>query len=138
VPDRIEDGSFEGALVAAGDGARATPLEIARAYSIFIDGTYAKERVIRPETARTVRTMLEEVVHGPMGTGKAAAIPGHRIAGKTGTSGDPSGATYASFVGFFPSENPRYIIYIGIDSPKDSGTGGKAASPVFARIASRL
>jgi cell division protein FtsI (penicillin-binding protein 3) len=145
---RVETGSFEGAVTAIGQRrVWSTPLEMAAAYAVFAnEGVYrapAKaartepgERVIRAETARAVRTMLEHAVGGERATGKGAQLAGVRVAGKTGTSDDSSGI-FASFVGIVPADAPRYVIYVGVGAPKREGSGATIAAPAFARIASR-
>src|SRR6185437_10765304 len=99
------------------------------------------EPIVKPETARTVVTMLGQVVYGEHGTGKAAAIPGVRVAGKTGT-GDferPDGtmAYYVSFVGIVPADHPRFVILVGVEAPREGGYGGNVAAPAFARVATQ-
>ncbi len=136
LPPRIDD-DFELAVVAAGEGLRATPRALVTAYGALVDGKIEGREVFRPETAARVRVLLEDVVYAKEGTGGRAAIPSARISGKTGTS-ENGKEIYASFVGFLPSRAPRYVIYVGVDSPRDNAPGGRAAAPVFARIASRL
>jgi cell division protein FtsI (penicillin-binding protein 3) len=97
-------------------------------------------RVISPETASTLTSVMEEVVQ--RGTAKAAQIEGYRIAGKTGTAAKivdghySKSKYYSSFVGFFPAERPRFTILVMIDSAS-AGTyyGGAVAAPIFKRIA---
>ncbi|ALA57052.1 peptidoglycan D,D-transpeptidase FtsI family protein [Nitrospira moscoviensis] len=99
-----------------------------------------KRRVIAPDTARTVTTILEGVVTD--GTGGKAAIPGFRVAGKTGTAQkiDPRTGTYSatqfvgSFVGFVPAEAPRLAMIVVIDEPQGDAWGGTVAAPVFRRV----
>jgi cell division protein FtsI (penicillin-binding protein 3) len=105
-------------------------------------------RVVSPETAKTVREMFRAVVQdvpGQTGTGKAAALPGYQIAGKTGTAqqidkdtGGYSNSQYwITFAGILPADNPRYVIGIMLDAP--SGTQFSAsAAPLFHDIASYL
>jgi len=96
---------------------------------------------MKPETARAVLDMLDEVVNSDRGTGKRARIDGARVAGKTGTAAWdlPGGGEghYASFVGIVPEEGPRFVILVGVEQPKDDGSGGDVAAPAFARIAAR-
>ncbi len=101
-------------------------------------------RVISESTAARLTSLLRRVVDS--GTGKAARIPGISIAGKTGTAQKPreDGKGYsdsefvASFVGFFPAENPRYLISIMLDTDRQHQWGGASAAPTFKRIAQRI
>ncbi len=103
-----------------------------------------KRRVISPDTARAVTRMLEGVVTD--GTGGRAAIPGIRVAGKTGTAQkiDPRTGTYSatefvgSFVGFAPAENPRLAMIVVIDEPQGEAWGGTVAAPVFQRVGGQV
>ncbi len=77
--------------------------------------------MIKPETARAVRRMLELAVL-PGGTAPKAQVAGYRVAGKTGTAHKLEGRGYAnkyvaSFVGFAPVSNPRLIVAVMIDEP---------------------
>jgi cell division protein FtsI/penicillin-binding protein 2 len=98
-------------------------------------------RVISAQTARTLTGMLEQAV---LRENSAARVPGYRIAGKTGTAQIPIPGGYddpwtiASFVGYGPASNPRLIILVKLDRPTSSPYGGQTASPVFARLASRM
>jgi cell division protein FtsI/penicillin-binding protein 2 len=97
-------------------------------------------RPVSAATARQLERMLEAVVTD--GTGRAAAIPGYRVAGKTGTAqkADPGGRGYsssryvASFVGFAPARRPALVAAVIIDEPWPLYHGGQVAAPVFARI----
>jgi cell division protein FtsI/penicillin-binding protein 2 len=99
-------------------------------------------RVIAPGTARTMRSFMEGVVDS--GTAKLARIDGMRIGGKTGTSQRLVGDAYsnqshtASFVGFFPMEDPKVLILVIIDDPQEGYYGGSVAAPVFHEIALRI
>lgn len=98
-------------------------------------------RVISEDTARTLATILKGVVTD--GTGKAAAVEGFEVAGKTGTSQKVDRATgrysrhkvVASFVGFVPVEQPRLAIIVVIDEPSTLRWGGSIAAPTFRDIA---
>jgi beta-lactamase regulating signal transducer with metallopeptidase domain len=153
LPARIEDQSFEGACVAIGEGRMtATPLQLVAAYAVLAnDGIYLAptltrrspapgEPLLKPSTAGAVVAMLEEAVNSEHATGKAARIAGVRVAGKTGTAAwlpDGSEGTYSSFVGIVPAEHPRFVILVGVESPRGNESGGKVAAPAFARLASR-
>ncbi|HEX7766203.1 MAG TPA: penicillin-binding protein 2 [Nitrospira sp.] len=103
-----------------------------------------KRRVVSPETARTVTSILEGVVTD--GTGTKAAIPGFRVAGKTGTAQkiDPRTGAYSStlfvgsFVGFVPADNPRLAMIVVIDEPQGESWGGTVAAPVFRRVGEQV
>ena len=101
-------------------------------------------RVIRPETAATLRRLMEGVVlHG---TGPLARLDGWTAAGKTGSAQkiDPATGRYsatqliASFTGFAPINNPAVAILISLDSPIGLHEGGQVAAPVFKRIAEQV
>jgi cell division protein FtsI (penicillin-binding protein 3) len=102
-------------------------------------------RVVSPETARSLRTMLTAVTqdaHGQRGTGYLAAVPGYQVAGKTGTAQqvDPDCKCYTSashtitFAGMLPAQQPRYVVAIMLDAP----AAGTSAAPLFHDIASYL
>jgi cell division protein FtsI (penicillin-binding protein 3) len=105
---------------------------------------HVKRRVVSPDTARTLTTILEGVVTS--GTGSKAAIPGFRVAGKTGTAQkiDPRTGTYSntqyvgSFVGFLPADAPRLAMIVVIDEPQGEAWGGTVAAPVFRRIGEQV
>ena len=101
-------------------------------------------RVIRPETAATLRRLMEGVVLN--GTGTLARLDGWTAAGKTGSAQkiDPATGRYsptnfvASFTGFAPISNPAVAILVSIDSPVGLHEGGPVAAPVFKRIAEQV
>jgi cell division protein FtsI (penicillin-binding protein 3) len=101
-------------------------------------------RVIRPETAATLRRLMEGVVLN--GTGFLARLDGWTAAGKTGSAQkiDPATGRYsrsnfvASFTGFAPINNPAVTILVSIDSPVGLHEGGPLAAPVFKRIAEQV
>ena len=101
------------------------------------------------KTLDVVKEMLENVVQKPWGTANRIHNDYVKIAGKTGTSqtkywsvGDePINVQYiASFVGYFPSDNPKYTGIVVIHEPKKSKGyyGGTVAAPVFKRIAQKI
>src|SRR6266705_203825 len=111
------------------------------------EGTVAPvepRRVIQPETAATLRRLMEGVIlHG---TGKLAHLAGWTAAGKTGSAQkiDPSTGRYshtqliASFAGLAPINNPAVTILVSLDSPVGQHEGGQVAAPVFKRIAEQV
>lgn len=144
-----------------------TPLQIASAYAAvankgimmrpfvvrqILDEKYqvleeAHPQVVRKaigkSTALTLTRFFEGVVE--RGTGIAAKIPGLRIAGKTGTSRKNIDGHYdlsrftASFVGFFPADEPKVVCLVMLDNPHEGGyTGGLASAPIFRGIAQKI
>ena len=129
----------------ANDGVRVSPTVIAGTNSAngnFIPSKpRSNERVVSAETAKALRLMMESVVSGN-GTAPSAAIPGYRVAGKTGTAsryndicGCYSGYT-ASFIGFAPADAPRYVVSVTIQDPKGMHWGGYLGGPVFKKVMS--
>jgi cell division protein FtsI (penicillin-binding protein 3) len=127
----------------ANDGVRVTPTLVAGYTSP--DGTFqaagspATTRVVSAATARTVRSMLESVVSED-GTAPKAAIPGYRVAGKTGTANRVdetchcySGYT-ASFIGLAPADDPTLVVAVFLQNPRNGHFGGVLAGPVFKRV----
>ena len=99
--------------------------------------------MVTPQTAETLRTMLESVTM-PGGTGTKAAIPGYRVAGKTGTAQQPDpahGGAYCTtmnwdtFAGMVPADNPQFVVAIMVDNPAHGLEGGDVAAPLFHEIA---
>uniref|UniRef100_UPI0013E8F97C peptidoglycan D,D-transpeptidase FtsI family protein n=1 Tax=Streptomyces roseicoloratus TaxID=2508722 RepID=UPI0013E8F97C len=100
-----------------------------------------ESRVVSEKTARTLAEMLESVVDDEEGTGTKAAIPGYRVAGKTGTANrvDPELGRYkgytASFAGFAPADQPRVTVYCAIQNPtKGSYFGGQICGPIYKKV----
>ncbi len=151
------------AYISFGQEISITPLQLAsafaavanggtlyRPYLVAAAGSPEGERVERPGpqvlgqpltagTAREVERLLEGVVTD--GTGKAAAIEGYPVAGKTGTAqkavpggGYSANRFVASFVGFAPARNPRLVAAVVIDEPHPFYHGGQVAAPVFAAV----
>jgi cell division protein FtsI (penicillin-binding protein 3) len=145
---------------------QATPLQIALAYTALANGgTLMKpylvkerrdwadrvtwqaspdsvRRVFSRATADTLKKAFETVV-SETGTADLAMVDGLRIAGKTGTArksgpgGYIRGAYRATFVGFWPVENPQVVMAIVMDEPELSMYGGVVAAPVFKRVTER-
>ncbi len=127
----------------ANNGVRVSPTVIAGTQDASGHFTPAANRtstrVISEDTARELRLMMESVV-SPTGTAPSAAIPGYRVAGKTGTAwryddktGGYSGYT-ASFIGFAPADAPRYVINVTIQDPRNGYYGGLLGGPVFKKV----
>ena len=129
----------------ANGGVRVTPTVVAG--TIDPSGHYSPAksqssvRAVSEESAASIRTMLESVV-SEQGTAPAAAIPGYRVAGKTGTANrfDPTCSCYrgytSSFIGFAPADVPRYVVSVVIQNPQGQHFGGVIAGPVFKKVMS--
>jgi penicillin-binding protein A len=92
-------------------------------------------RSMDPPTAATLADMMEQVVTS--GTGRAAAVPGVRVAGKTGTSTGTNGNPNAWFIGFAPVEDPTIALAVFVENGGNEGesaTGGSVAAPIASRL----
>jgi len=112
------------------DGQHVTPVQ-----------SVAVRRVIAPQTAEQLTWMLVEAVQKET---DLAAVPGYKIAGKTGTAQVPIPGGYhpywtiASFIGYAPPEAPAFIVLVKIDKPTVDPWGSKVAAPVFKAVAEQL
>lgn len=132
----------------ANDGVMMRPYVVSR--MLDAEGSVVREtgpkkvrRVVRPETAEYLRNQyLEPIV--AEGTGRAAAIPGVSVAGKTGTAQKLKNGSYhqrayvASFVGVYPADEPKIAAIVVVDEPKTAYYASMVAAPVFSRIGSRM
>ena len=129
----------------ANDGVRVTPTVIAGVSDAAGRYTPANKqksvRVVSADTAAQMRLMMESVVSAS-GTAPSAAIPGYRVAGKTGTAQrvDDSCGCYrgytASFIGFAPADKPEFVVSVTIQDPKGLHWGGYLGGPVFKKVMS--
>lgn len=141
------------ALMSYGYGISITLLQIASSYTIFTNnGCYLKPKlfiesnnsyycnpIITPKTSKTMRDILKATVVD--GTGKKAGSSDFSVAGKTGTAQKLINGKYvnnahvSSFVGFAPVENPKYIVAVMIDEPKNGYYAATtAAAPLFQKV----
>jgi len=146
-----------------GQGVAVTPIQMATAASaVANDGKMMKPHVlkaiiqdgqqynttpqvlsvpIKPETAETMTALL---VKSLKEESSLALVPGYNIAGKTGTAEIPTSGVYgtdltnASFIGWGPVEDPRFLVYVWIEKPQVSPWGSVVAAPVFSEIAQEL
>lgn len=167
----VEDwGSFSIGSISMGQEVGVTPIQLISAVSAIANGgllykprvveelernghpqpvegasaSAEPKRVIRPDTAATLRRLMEGVVLN--GTGPKAHLDGWTSAGKTGTAQkiDPATGRYsrtkyiASFTGFAPINDPAVTILVSLDSPVGLHEGGDVAAPVFKRIAEQV
>ncbi|HUT64130.1 MAG TPA: penicillin-binding transpeptidase domain-containing protein [Anaerolineae bacterium] len=154
--------------ISFGQGVAVSPLQLVIAYAACANGGYlirphvVKEvigkdkrsgftidvqtirRAMNPETAAKLEELLCGVVES--GTGKAAALPNVRIAGKTGTAqrvkeekkGYEYGQYISSFIGYVTDRNPKILCLVIIDSPEGVYFGSQVAAPVFKNIINRI
>lgn len=150
-----------------GLGISVTPLQMATAYSIIANGgVYVKPRVIesiqfsdgkvleyKPEKVRRVikestsrevsRMLVNGVDSGVAGNGR---VEWYALAGKTGTSQiafrgkyeTGNASTNGSFAGFWPAEDPQFVIVVKLERPRTSNYGGATSAYIFADIAKEL
>jgi cell division protein FtsI/penicillin-binding protein 2 len=121
----------------ANDGEYVAPRLVAQVGGKRVSPS-APKRVVSPQAAQLVRRYMETVVHSDFGTGKTLAIPGYRIAGKTGTAQKlgPGGGHVSSFVGMFPADKPQVLVLVVINDPKQGGIyGSLVAGPAFVEVA---
>ncbi|NOQ16107.1 MAG: penicillin-binding protein 2 [Methyloprofundus sp.] len=143
---------FEQATLSFGYRLSMSVLQLARSYTVLADDgmlhsvsllkrekdEYAV-RVLSAKTAKSVRKMIEKVVHKD-GTAYQARIDGYRVAGKTGTVKKASKGGYGSeylsiFVGMAPASNPELVIAVLVDSPQAGQYyGGQVAAPIFSKV----
>lgn len=149
--------------IAYGHGLAVSPIQVARAVGAVVNGGLLRpvsllkaageaplyeQRVISEDTSRAMNWLMRLVVQ--YGTGRKANAPGYMVGGKTGTADKLVGRRYsndartAAFVGAFPMDDPRYVIFAMVDEPKGNdrtfgyATGGWVAAPVVRRVVERI
>ncbi len=150
-----------GPSAAIGYSVNATLLQMATAFAVVANGgewvqphfvsevhgpdgvtapTVERHRVLEESVAATMRSMLLGVVESDRGTGRAAAVEGYHVGGKTGTTRVFEDGEYqedrfmASFIGMAPIDDPRLVVAVLIEEPVDGYYGGQAAAPVFGEV----
>ena len=144
-----------------------TPIQLTAAYSAIINGgklfqpqivekivtnegkvvsTFQPKfvrQVIKNETSELMKHLFVAAIED--GTGKKAKLTSCTAGGKTGTSRQLISGKYstqdynASFIGFFPAENPKFLIFVLVNAPKQNSIyGGDVAAPVFHEVASKI
>ncbi|MDP3245266.1 MAG: penicillin-binding protein 2 [bacterium] len=111
---------------------------------IFENSPQPVNQIVSSKTAALLSGMMTQVVEN--GHGKRAGVPGFFVAGKTGTAQIPSkdglgyeaNTTIGSFVGFAPVDNPRFVMVVRIDRPRDVQFAESSAAPLFGDIAQFL
>lgn len=153
LPDRERWYSTERISLAFGYGITTTPLQLARAYTVFANGGVQRpvsllaleelpegRQVIAPDIAAQVLQVLHRVT-GEHGTARKARVEGYKVGGKTGTvhkvgpQGYIDDAYVALFAGVAPVDDPRVVTVVLINEPKgENYGGGAAAAPVFSAV----
>ena len=156
--------NYKAAMIAIGHGIRISPLHLATAYAISVNGgfkikptiikgindNFLKKRVISHDTSAKIIEILGEVVNS--GTGQNAQINGYSVGGKTGTAEKFDRGlgkfnfekNYASFASFFPLNEPKYVVVICLDEASNQyrktnqRIAGNTAVPLAAEIISRV
>src|SRR3989338_4220713 len=114
---------------AFGQGVTTTPLQPERV-----------RQVVSVETSQTMGQMLRDVVVN--GHGKRADVPGYQVGGKTGTAqvakndarGYQAGVSIGSFIGYAPLDDPRFVVLVKLDNPKNVEWAESSAAPTFGEI----
>lgn len=156
-------GELYAATASFGQGMAATPIQIAAAFLTLANNgimmkPYIVKEIIKPDGAKietqpkTVGRIISEkaatVIGGMMvnvienGHGKKAGVKGYYVAGKTGTAQVPAknggyqaGAHIGSFAGFAPASNPKFVMLVRIDQPRDVEWAESSAAPLFGELA---
>jgi cell division protein FtsI/penicillin-binding protein 2 len=111
--------------------------------SIIVDGhqrDVTPTVVSQPISAETARIVTEMLAVSLETEASSALVPGYRVAGKTGTGEIPAPGGYlvdktnASFVGWGPVDDPRFIVYVWLEKPTSSIWGSVVAAPVFSEV----
>ena len=146
-----------------GHGIAVSPLQMAAGVAAMVNGGEFRQpslvkrgpdgvpeglRVVSERTSEKIRNLLRLVVEE--GTGNRADAPGYLIGGKTGTA-EKSGvggyrrrALLSSFIGTFPTAEPRYVVFALLDEPKGTkkthgfATGGWVAAPIVGRVVQKI
>jgi cell division protein FtsI (penicillin-binding protein 3) len=124
--------------IAFGHGITTTILQLAKGYSIIVNGGYdikptlikknldkkdKKKKVLRNNVSKKMNTMLRKVV--TEGTAKLANVEGYQVGGKTGTAEQVSNSIYSNtkintIASIFPTENPKYVLVVMLESTKNN------------------
>jgi cell division protein FtsI/penicillin-binding protein 2 len=147
-----------------GQGLAATPIQMVMAASALANGegkmmaphilramvengrqyNTNSQVVGQPITAQTAQTLTTMLVKSLEEESSDALVPGYSLAGKTGTAeiatpvGYSSDLTNASFVGWGPADDPRFLVYVWLEKPRTSKWGSVVAAPVFSEVAKSL
>mgnify|MGYP001467543740 CR=1 FL=1 len=137
-PIKFNWGKCPLATASFGHGITTTLLQIAKAYSIIVNGGYLikpslikkdefqkKEKILNQEVSKKILPILRKIVSTKEGTASLANVEGYEIGGKTGTAQKSIGGVYSnkkinSFVSIFPSSKPKFVLAVMLDEPKNN------------------
>ena len=147
-------------FISYGYGISMSPISLVSAYSTLVNGgfkiepsiilnsTQSKKKILNDKTSNKVNNLLKKIVTS--GTGKKAKVNGLEVGGKTGTSRKLEDGKYSekkvitSFIGAFPINKPKYIVFVLFDEPRRNteefleNFGGNTAAPTFSRIVRKI
>ena len=164
VRDKDEWRPIDIATASFGQGLAVTPIQMVQAVQVIANGgklippkvvgkivENGKEKIVKSErenqviSAKTAALITEMMVSAVVnGEAKAFAPKGYRIAGKTGTAQIPVAGNYdpektiASFIGFAPADDPKFVMLVKFTEPSSSQFGSETAAPTFFRIATEI
>ncbi len=164
IPGDSDWGPVELGTNAYGQGVSVTPIQMVVAasalanegkmvyphvlYAQIQDGKQSNTRtqfIGTPISANTAHTISEMLANGLETESSTALVPGYRIAGKTGTAQIPlSGGGYdqrdinASFIGWGPVDDPRFIVYVWLEKPQSNRAASVVAAPIFKQVVEKL
>jgi cell division protein FtsI (penicillin-binding protein 3) len=157
-------GKTETVTIGYGHGLALAPLQFAAALATLVNGGTKvaptllardadggeRPRVVSAATSARLREIMRLNVTHPSGTGRRADAEGYRVGGKTGTAEMPGRSGYqekaviSSFIGAFPMDAPKYVVFVLLFQPQTGETGGDHitaglnAAPATARIVERI
>ena len=135
-PIKFNWGKCPLATASFGHGITTTLLQLAKAYSIIVNGGYnikpsliistkkeKKEKILNEEVSKKILPILRKIVTTREGTASLANVPGYEIGGKTGTAQKSIAGGYSrkkinTFVSVFPTSKPKFVLAIMLDEPK--------------------
>ena len=135
-PIKFNWGKCPLATASFGHGITTTLLQLAKAYSIIVNGGYKiqpilikkekenkKEKILNDEVSRKILPILRKIVATKEGTASLANVNGYEIGGKTGTAQKSVDGNYSkkklnTFVSVFPTSKPKFVLAVMLDEPK--------------------
>ena len=148
-------------FISYGYGISVSPISLATAFCSLVNGGYkiepklinlekenSHQQILSSKTSQKINSLIKKIVTD--GTGKFALVNGVSVGGKTGTSKKAEMGSYSdnkvitSFIGVFPSENPKFLTFVLFDEPETNinnspdNTGGNTAAPTFSKIVKKI